>query len=324
MVAYPSHILSLVVASRARRCIRALVDDYFCHTLRARSFDPTAAGIVSQNLTSAPRTTPLDTALVMSLKRVNGPSSMLKLPAMTLKMIPDFDHLNDSFLQGKTIRQILHGRFDSKGNDVSGFFVPMDVVNVVLGIKTMKISVDIAPSLRWVDSGNSTPLAVVKAADLSSVIKNQHTTAVVSVASAVQPAINPVEGQDMLAVQKPHAALAVLPDNTFIVSSSNYSMYGKKMCDVHIARFSVNSNTVIRFRKSDHKVVVADMLVGVGRYDAYNIANRAIQKFIAKKDDKISDLTSVEEDRTLSAEQVNIFLYYYILIGTNLKKFKCT
>ena len=318
MVAYPSHILSLVVASRARRCIRALVDDYFCHTLRARSFDPT---LFSQNLTSAPRTTPLDTALVMSLKRVNGASSLQKLPAMTLKMIPEFDNLDDACLQGKHIRQILHGRIDSKGRDVSGFFVPMDVVKVVLGVEKMDISVDIAPSLCWVDNGKGGQIPVVRAADLNAVVmKNQRTNAVVSVASAVQPAINPVEGHGVLAVQKPPAALAVLPDNTFIVSSSNYSMYGKKMCDVHIARFSVNSNTVIRFRKSDHKVVVADMLVGVGRYDAYNIANRAIQNFIAKKDDKISDLTSVEVDKTLSVEQVNICLYYYILIGTNLKK----
>jgi hypothetical protein len=43
---------------------------------------------------------------------------------------------------------------------------------------------------------------------------------------------------------------------------------------------------MFRFRRSDHKVVVADMLVGVGRYDAYEKANRAVQSFLAKIDNK--------------------------------------
>jgi len=100
----------------------------------------------------------------------------------------------------------------------------------------------------------------------------------------------------------------VLPDNTFIVSSRNDSMYGKRMRDVHIAGVLVRSNSVIRFRKSDHKVVVPDMLVGVGRYDAYSMANRAVQMFMSKNDDKVSDLTSMEVDKTLSTEQVNFFV----------------
>jgi len=85
-------------------------------------------------------------------------------------------------------------------------------------------------------------------------------------------------------------------------------MYGKRMRDVHIGGFLVPSNTVIRFRKSDHKVVVPDMLVGVGRYGAYNMANRAVQMFMSKNDDKVSDLTSMEVDKTLSTEQVNYFV----------------
>jgi len=68
--------------------------------------------------------------------------------------------------------------------------------------------------------------------------------------------------------------------------------------------------------------VVADMLVGMERYAAYNVANRAVQNFIAKKDDRISDLASVEVDKTLSAEQVNVCLYYYTLIGTRLYSMK--
>jgi len=249
----------------------------------------------------------------MSLKRVNGSSSMLKLPATTLKMIPDFYDVNDSCLQGKTIRQILHGRFDSKGNDVSGFFVPMDVVNVVLGIKTMKISVDIAPSLRWVDGGNSTPLAVVKAADLSAVVKNQHTNAVVSVASAVQPPMNPVEEQDMLAVQKPPVASTVLPINAFKVDCKNESMYGKKMRDVNIGGFSVLSDDVIRFRTSDHKPFTAYLLVAVGRYLRVADAHDAIKKMVGRKDDKTNDLVSLEFDNKLTEDPVcRIFFIIFV------------
>jgi len=240
----------------------------------------------------------------MSLKRVNGSSSMLKLPATTLKMIPDFYDVNDSCLQGKTIRQILHGRFDSKGNDVSGFFVPMDVVNVVLGIKTMKISVDIAPSLRWVDGGNSTPLAVVKAADLSAVVKNQHTNAVVSVASAVQPAINLVEGQDMLAVQKQPENLQMLPKNAFIVGSKDQCIYGKYVKDINIGGFSVQSDAVVRFRKRDHKPFTGDLLVAVDRYGTTGEAHKAIKKMVDRRDHRVHDLLSLEMDNTLTEEPV--------------------
>jgi len=150
----------------------------------------------------------------------------------------------------------------------------------------------------------------LRAADLSAVV--------VSFACGVQPVTNHTEVQDMMAIHKHSSASSVLSNNTFVVSSRNDSMYGKRMRDVHFATFLVNSNAVIRFRKSDHKVVVADMLVGVGRYDAYNIANRAVQKFIAKKDDKISDLSSMEVDKTLSTEQVNICLYYHTRIGRGI------
>jgi len=281
------------------------VDDYFCHTLRACSFDPTAAGIVSQNLTSAPRTTSPDTALVMSLKRVNGASSLQKLPAMTLKMIPEFDNLDDACLQGKHIRQIVHGRIDSKGRDVSGFFVPMDVVKVVLGVEKMDISVDIAPSLCWVDNGKGGQIPVVRAADLNAVVmKNQRTNAVVSVASVVQPAINPVEGQDMLAVQKPPDVSTMLPSNAFIIGSKDQCIFGKYMKDINIGGFSVQSDAVVRFRKRDHKPFTGDLLVAVDRYGTTGEAHKAIKKMIDRKDHKVHDLKSLEIDNTLTEEPV--------------------
>jgi len=109
------------------------------------------------------------------------------------------------------------------------------------------------------------------------------------------------------AILAPLRAPFVLPDNAFIVSSRNDSMYGKRMRDVHIAGYLVQSETVIRFRKRDHKVMPADMMVGVGKYDTYTNANRAVQNFMRKNDDKVSDLTSMEVDKTLSIEQVKFF-----------------
>ena len=94
------------------------------------------------------------------------------------------------------------------------------------------------------------------------------------------------------------------------------------MRDVHIAGFLVQSNTVIRFRKSDHKAVTPDMLVGVGKYDTYMNANRAVQNFMNKNDDKVSDLTSMEVDKTLSIEQVNVMLYFHARVSTKMYSMK--
>jgi len=130
------------------------------------------------------------------------------------------------------------------------------------------------------------------------------------IARAVQAQVEPIKDKSVRALNAilaPPRAPFVLPDNAFIVSSRNDSMYGKRMRDVHIAGYLVQSETVIRFRKRDHKVMPADMMVGVGKYDTYTNANRAVQNFMRKNDDKVSDLTSMEVDKTLSIEQVNFF-----------------
>jgi len=117
----------------------------------------------------------------------------------------------------------------------------------------------------------------------------------------------------MLAVQKPPVTSTVLPINAFKVDCKNESMYGKKMRDVNIGGFSVLSDAVIRFRTSDHKPFTAYLLVAVGRYLRVGDAHHAIKKMVARKDDKIHGLESLEFDNKLTEDPVchiKISLFY--------------
>ena len=77
-------------------------------------------------------------------------------------------------------------------------------------------------------------------------------------------------------------------------------MYGKKMRDVHMAGFSVQCDLVVRFRSSDGKVAVGDLMVGVGRYGRFSKAQDIIFKLLQRKDDKIDNLPSLEVDKDLA------------------------
>jgi len=83
-----------------------------------------------------------------------------------------------------------------------------------------------------------------------------------------------------------------------LVSSKDASLHRKKMRDVHMAGYSVDSDAIIHFCSRDHTVSVADMLVGVRRYDSYKNANRALLKLINSNDEKLEGLTSLIEDKT--------------------------
>ena len=80
------------------------------------------------------------------------------------------------------------------------------------------------------------------------------------------------------------------------------------MRDVHIAGFSVQSDAVIRFRTRDGKVVVGDLLVGVGRYPDVKHAQCAIYKMIDASDHKVLDLESLEVDKESYDQKVCTFL----------------
>jgi len=85
----------------------------------------------------------------------------------------------------------------------------------------------------------------------------------------------------------------------FPVPCMNNSMYGKKMRHVHLAGFVVESDEIIRFRKSDDKPMTGDILKATGRYPTFRDAQRVILKLIDVKSDKISDLTSMDLDKNL-------------------------
>jgi hypothetical protein len=103
------------------------------------------------------------------------------------------------------------------------------------------------------------------------------------------------------------------PEGSFYVTCKKASMYGKRMRDVHIAGFSVESDAVIRFRTRDGKVAVGDLLVGVGMYGKFGHAQEAIYKFIEKFDDKVSDLESLEVDKEVDQKVCTCFKIIQIL-----------
>ena len=101
------------------------------------------------------------------------------------------------------------------------------------------------------------------------------------------------------------------PEGSFYVSCKNASMYGKKMRDVHIAGYSVQSDVVIRFRTRDGKVAVADLLVGVGKYVSVSKAQETMMKFIQSKDERIRGL-DIEVDTKYTDEVLfNFNIYWY-------------
>jgi len=162
----------------------------------------------------------------------------------------------------------------------------------------MAVSADIAPSLGYVDDGHGRPLAVVHPSDLNKAFTKHMEMASVLVAS------NDAGGVGGVAVQTAGGdSSLVLPKDCFVVPSKNASMYGKKVKNIHMGGFSVENNRlddrVIRFRKRDHKVLMPEMLAVLGKYDSYKNANRAVLKLISSKDDKVTDLTSLEIDTTL-------------------------
>jgi hypothetical protein len=94
-----------------------------------------------------------------------------------------------------------------------------------------------------------------------------------------------------------------------LVSSKNASMYGKKLRDVHLAGFIVDSDALIHFCSRLHTPRAADMLVGVGRFTSYWNANRALQKWIKNDDEPVKGLSSLVQDNT----KCNMVCSYFFL-----------
>jgi len=67
-------------------------------------------------------------------------------------------------------------------------------------------------------------------------------------------------GGAALRVQEPPSSSSELVLYCFPVPCMNNSMYGKKMRHVHLAGFVVESDEIIRCRRSDDKAMTADIL----------------------------------------------------------------
>jgi len=95
---------------------------------------------------------------------VNGDNMGTFEPASILASLPGIGDIDPTQLNGKTIRQLGRGQQDTKGNDVSGFFVLSDAGAALLfktdkdgrqwASNTNQVNTDIAPSLTCVASGN--------------------------------------------------------------------------------------------------------------------------------------------------------------------------
>jgi len=112
----------------------------------------------------------------------------------------------------------------------------------------------------------------------------------------------------------------VLPMDCFVVPSKNGGMYGKKMKDIDMGEFSAENDRlddrVIRFRKRDNKVVMPDMLRALGRYESYKSAHRAVLKLLTSNDDKVTGLTSLEIDTTLTDTVIHLYIHHNTYIMT--------
>jgi len=137
---------------------------------------------------------------------------------------------------------------------------------------------------------NALPLSVVATASPYALLEGQHLAPVVQAA--------------------PSSSL-VLPPCCFVVTCKNSSMYGKKMRDVHMAGFSVQSDAVVRFRRRDGKVMVADILVAVGKYLSVSKAQELILNWIDIKHHILNELESLEVDKELMEKKVCTFLNYF-------------
>jgi len=235
---------------------------------------------------------------------VKASSCLLVVPASVLTMLSKFQENSDKNFGGKTIRIVKPDRVDTHGKEVGGCFAWLDVVSAVLPGQVIGINADIVPSLGFVNNGYGRPLAVVHPSDMEEIFTRHMEKASVVVVSNDAPVQCVQGGVGGVAVQAAGGdSSLVLPKDCFVIPSKNFSMYGKRIRDIHMGGFSVQNcgldDRVIRFRKRDHKVLMPELLAALGRYDCYKTAHRAILKLVTNKDDKVADLTSLEIDTTL-------------------------
>ena len=238
-------------------------------------------------------------------------------PAMWYKTLPGFGNFEDELFDSKNLTLLGRGKKDAKGKDVSGYYVVCDAGEVMLFTNCIDarawasnkfyVNEVIAPSLTFMDIDDE-ELAVVNEEDLVKLILGY---------SKMQPLSArpvPVSPFALPVAAEVSSASLVLAAGCFSVTCKNASMYGRKMRDLHMAGFWMKSDAVVRFRSSDGKVAVADLLVGVGRYSCVKLAQKAIYTMMEDSDGKLSDLDSLEVDKELFDQKVCTILNYFEIL----------
>ena len=110
-------------------------------------------------------------------------------------------------------------------------------------------------------------------------------------------------------------------ESKIVVACKNASLYGKKMHSLHIAGVVLYSDYVVRFRASDDKVAIADLLTAMGRYKTVWDSSHAVRNLINRRyktvwdathavntlidqDDIIKDMKSIDIDYTVYDDKV--------------------
>jgi len=88
----------------------------------------------------------------------------IKHKSSVLKSMNGFQHINDGFVEGKYLRQLVKGEVDPAGTDISGFFVLADggaafLYKDVCGAQHWAnnpkyVNKESAPNLTYIESGN--------------------------------------------------------------------------------------------------------------------------------------------------------------------------
>ena len=220
-----------------------------------------------------------------------------KRPASVLETIHGLDKIHKSIFFGKSVRQMAKGQVDKNGNDISHYIVVSDAAYVLIfndksnslwyANNKNQVNIHIAPSLRYIESDNYAggQLAVASMTDIGNImlIHPKMMVSNVNIVNAYAQLSAETVNSIARSVQENTSSIQGLSPDCFVVCCMNASLYGKRMRDILIVDFYIDSELEIRFRSSDSKVVMTDLLVGVGKYTNTEEAQNAMSLMFEKK-----------------------------------------
>jgi len=105
---------------------------------------------------------------------------------------------------------------------------------------------------------------------------------------------NDAVGEAVQTAKGATSRLLMPPPQLPMAASKDPSIVYKKLCDIELPGFAVDSNRNVRFRERDEKVFTPDLLVQMGQSKTIADANDVILKLV--KDGMVKDLHSLEVD----------------------------